>query len=152
MALKFLAKRDISNFLSFIESGKQILIFSISPLYHKLPLKKFSFYLLSWGFLCFVFSLVFQYWVNAFVYPQNLSGKPYFSLLTAIPFSFEITLVLVGIMIFLRFVLLCFSRNYKLPSEVKQNLNKIDDDCVMIYFHSNLINTVDNSHLDKNLT
>ncbi len=142
MALIFLDKREVCNYLRYHESGRQYIFFSTFPIHKRFLLKKFSIFLLCFGFICFVISLVFQYWVNALVYPQSLSGKPYFSLLTAIPFSFECTLALVGVVLFLRFVLVCFTRNQSLPSEVKQNLHKLDENCVMIYSQANFINNV----------
>ncbi|MFN3305717.1 MAG: quinol:electron acceptor oxidoreductase subunit ActD [Candidatus Kapaibacteriota bacterium] len=150
MALVISNKQEVFNYLRNHESGKQYLLFSTSPLNKRNLRKKFSFYLFCFGIICFIFSLAFQYWVNALVYPQSLSGKPYFSLLTAIPFSFEFTLALVGIVLFLRFLLVCYSRNESLPSEVKQNLHKLNEDCVMIYFYTNPNNSPNNSTVDQN--
>ena len=55
------------------------------------------------GFVCFVFAIYFQYWTESSYQLLNLGGKPFFSLITAIPISLEIGFlgtIIAGIIIF----------------------------------------------------
>lgn len=135
MAFKILSKSDFNKvFLNFSdESRRSLIIFSNSPVVFDKSLRKFSAFVFAFGFVLFIFLISFQFWAIVIENPQILSSKPYFHIVTSIPFSFEITLVFVGILVFLRLLLVNYERNKTLTKEVKEKLEELDKDSVLIY-------------------
>lgn len=57
------------------------------------------------GIIGLSISIYFQYWSSAMDYRLNLGGKPFFSILPAIPISFEITALITALCIYFGFLI-----------------------------------------------
>ncbi|MCX7909691.1 MAG: DUF3341 domain-containing protein [Ignavibacteria bacterium] len=88
----------------------------------KVPKKKFSYFLFIYGTIVFILSFLFNYWANAIVNPQVLSAKPYFHIITSLPFAFEMSLFFSGLLVFIRFVLV--TRYNTQNSYLSNNISK----------------------------
>lgn len=129
---------------------KDIFIFSKSPVYpNAIFPKKFSIFLFCFGVSIFLATLFFQYWANAVSNPQILSAKPYFHILTAVPFSFEISLLFIGIVLFIRFLIVNYAINKQIPDKVKAHLKDLADDAVLIISEKDFLN-LENCKTDEN--
>lgn len=89
--------------------------------------KVFSRFLFIFGVIMFAFFIGFQYWLSVVDYPQLMSGKPNFHIVITVPFAFEFTLLLVGIILFIRFLAVNLSLQLNIPKAVLcegKNLNE----------------------------
>lgn len=89
--------------------------------------KVFSRFLFIFGIITFIFLIGFQYWLSAVDYPQLMSGKPNFHLVVAVPFAFEFTLLLVGIILFIRFLAVNFSLQLNIPKGVLSEAKSLNE-------------------------
>mgnify|MGYP003862472633 CR=1 FL=1 len=111
--------------------GKQFrkcLYFTYREIYlEPIPTKVFSRFLFIFGVIIFVFLIGFQYWLSVVDYPQPMSGKPNFHLVVAVPFAFEFTLLLVGIILFIRFLAVNFSLQLNIPKGVLNEAKSLNE-------------------------
>ncbi len=94
--------------------------------------KMFSRFLFVFGSILFCFLIGIQYFISVVDYPQPMSGKPNFHLVVAIPFAFEVTLLFVGIILFIRFFLVSFSFMSTIPKSVQNEAKNLSDDDVLV--------------------
>ncbi|QLH53749.1 MAG: hypothetical protein CH6_2035 [Candidatus Kapaibacterium sp.] len=132
MQVSCINKDNLNIDINCLDRVKRNLLFCRKPLFPKLPLKKFSLFAFLFGLFAFVFGLLFQFWVQTSENPQMLSGKPNFNLSIALPFAFEIAMLIVGILIFLRFLLVNLYFNRQVPNDVKKFINNMDENSVLI--------------------
>ncbi len=125
---------DFYKNLSPSEKSKLEVFSRNNLLTKRLLRRKFSFFLFSFGFVVFLLSLVFQYVTNSIENPQILSSKPYFHIATGVIFSFEISLLLCGIIIFIHFFLLNFYHNKKIPEEIRDILELLNDNQILLFY------------------
>lgn len=135
MALNFVPKEELEKLSlnRFKEKPTNFIVFSNSPVQQERKQKRFSFVVFAIGFSLFVFLVAFQFWANAVENPQMLSSKPYFHILVAIPFSFEISLATVGLLLFIRFLLVNYESNKTINSEIKDRIQELDDSTILLY-------------------
>lgn len=82
--------------------------------------------------IIFALSLFFQFWANSIENPQVLSAKPHFFILTALPFSFEITMFSLGLVVFIRFLFINSSKNKQIPWHIKEILLELDEQHILL--------------------
>lgn len=128
MRIKVLSRAEFSKNSDLISKGK---VFSKSPFPCKMHLRKFSFFAFGFGCIFFLLAFLFQFWTQVFENPQTLSGKPYFNLLVALPFAFEISLLAVGMLLFARFLLVNSQFNKNVPEDVLQFLRQTDENNIV---------------------
>lgn len=98
---------------------------------------QFSFYLFAFGFLTFLLAILFQYCIAVLHYPQDLGGKPDFHWNIALPFAFEVSMLVIGILSFIRFLLVLKYKNSLIPKEIIELLQFIPNFYVLIVIDSN---------------
>ncbi len=94
--------------------------------------KVFSRFLFTIGIVVFIFLIGFQYWFGVVDYPQPMSGKPNFHLVVAIPFAFEFTLLLVGIILFIRFLAVNFSLQLNIPKPIQNEAKSLSERDILL--------------------
>ena len=65
------------------------------------------------GFLTFLGIILFQFWAETDYYKMNTGNKPLFSVITALPYAFELAVLLAGISGFIIFMNLLRKYNTK---------------------------------------
>ena len=65
------------------------------------------------GFLTFLGIILFQFWAGTDYYKMNTGNKPLFSVITALPYAFELAVLLAGISGFIIFMNLLRKYNTK---------------------------------------
>jgi hypothetical protein len=65
------------------------------------------------GFLTFFGIMLFQFWAGTDYYKMNIGNKPLFSVITALPYAFELAVLLAGISGFIIFMNLLRKYNTK---------------------------------------
>ncbi|MGB9771669.1 MAG: quinol:electron acceptor oxidoreductase subunit ActD [Candidatus Kapaibacteriota bacterium] len=134
MEIEFVGRKEFEANPSLF-SGKRkkdVLFFSKRAVLNKVPLKSFSFLAFLVGFFVFIFAFFFQFWSNAIENPQNLSGKPFFDPFLSLPFAFEASMLATGTLLFVRFIVVNFNFNKKLPKEVIESIDKLNENSILI--------------------
>lgn len=136
-----LSEFELEDFLKTLTPNelRKLEFFSTNNLLAKrLQRKKFSLFLVLFGSVVFLFSLVFQFVTNSIENQQILSSKPYFHIVTGFIFAFEITLLLCGIILFIHFFLLNFYHNKTIPEGIRDVLDKLRDNQVLLLFYDDV--------------
>lgn len=127
-------------------SGKQFrkcLYFTYQEIHlEPTPTKAFSRFLFIFGVIIFVFLIGFQYWLGVVDYPQPMSGKPNFHLAVAIPFAFEFTLLLIGIILFIRFLAVNFSLQLNIPKAILSEVKSLNEKDLLLVVTDELCSSV----------
>jgi uncharacterized membrane protein YciS (DUF1049 family) len=136
-----LSESELSNFLeSFsLSNWGRFEVFSSKGYFVPRKINKpFSFPLFYIGIIVFAFAITFQYWANSIDNPQILSSKPFFHLSTGFIFAFELTLFVIGLIIFARFLVVNKFNNTHLQDEIKELISTLEDEQVLLLFYDNV--------------
>jgi len=96
--------------------------------------KQFSFFLFFFGLTVFLCAMVFQFWANSIENFQILGSKPFFHFSTGFIFAFELSLFFVGMIIFIRFMVVNDFHNKHIPVEVKELILNLKEDQLLLLF------------------
>jgi hypothetical protein len=104
------------------------------------------------GIAGFAGTFFFQYWAGTSYYPLNIGNKPFFSIITALPYAFEIAVLFAVISAFISFISLVKHQDKKaLPQKAGTIIFEIEKNHFdeLINFCSNNSITYDISEISR---
>ncbi|MGQ9818394.1 MAG: quinol:electron acceptor oxidoreductase subunit ActD [Candidatus Kapaibacteriales bacterium] len=103
---------------------------------------RFPYFVFVFSLITFFLVMTFQFWASSLNYSQNLSGKPNFYWIVAIPVSFEISLLVAATLLTLRLFHILKHNNSSIPKLILRKLQFFSNYLVLIFIDSNNLSVI----------